>query len=300
MRHLKAFHVFHVAAHSASFTQAADVLNITHGAVSKQIKTLETYLGVSLFAKQGRHVVLTEEGIALRTYTRQAFASLEQGVEQLRTARSPHLEVSCEPTLTMRWLMPRMSQFHQQTHGDVRLSTAGGAVNLGAQGYHLAIRRDDFELTQPYQKQTLVAEWVGPVMSPDYWQRVRTLQLPMTLLHSQTRPFAWQAWQEGQQKRRDHQQAFEFPDAAAQTFEHFYFCLQAAQDGLGAAIGSYPLVMDEIERGRLVAPFGFQLSGHDYVLLRQQREETELERQFIAWLKQTMALSVPREDGVSC
>lgn len=137
-------------------------------------------------------------------------------------------------------------------------------------------------------------------MSPDYWQRVRTQQLPMTLLHSQTRPFAWQAWQEGQQKQRDHHHAFEFPDAAAQTFEHFYFCLQAAQDGLGAAIGSYPLVMDEIERGRLVAPFGFQPSGHDYVLLRQQREETELERQFIAWLKQTMALSVPREDGVSC
>ncbi|MGB5119823.1 MAG: LysR family transcriptional regulator, partial [Vibrio fluvialis] len=49
MRHLKAFHVFHVAAQSASFTQAADTLHITHGAVSKQIKTLETYLGVPLF-----------------------------------------------------------------------------------------------------------------------------------------------------------------------------------------------------------------------------------------------------------
>ncbi|ELZ1259425.1 LysR family transcriptional regulator [Vibrio fluvialis] len=290
MRHLKAFHVFHVAAQSASFTQAADTLHITHGAVSKQIKTLETYLGVPLFIKQGRHVVLTQEGMELRAFTSQAFSSLEKGVEQLRTTRLPHLEVSCEPTLTMRWLMPRMNQFHQQTSGDVRLSTAGGPVNLGSQGYHLAIRRDDFELTQPYQKQTLLAEWVGPVMSPQYWQSVQTKQQAMTLLHSQPRPLAWQEWLE--------EQSCEFTDAAEQTFEHFYFCLQAAQDGLGAAIGSYPLVMDEIERGRLVAPFGFRLSGHDYVLLRQQRDETALERQFIEWLKQTMALSVPRDENV--
>lgn len=236
------------------------------------------------------YVVLTQEGMELRAFTNQAFSSLEKGVEQLRTTRLPHLEVSCEPTLTMRWLMPRMSQFHQQTSGDVRLSTAGGPVNLGSQGYHLAIRRDDFELTQPYQKQTLVAEWVGPVMSPQYWQSVQTKQQAMTLLHSQIRPLAWQKWLE--------EQSCEFTDAAEQTFEHFYFCLQAAQDGLGAAIGSYPLVMDEIERGRLVAPFGFRFSGHDYVLLRQPRDETALERQFIEWLKQTMALSMPRDENV--
>ena len=66
MRHLKAFHVFHVAASSASFTQAASKLNITHGAVSKQIKVLESYLSQPLFYKQGRKVYLTQEGELLK------------------------------------------------------------------------------------------------------------------------------------------------------------------------------------------------------------------------------------------
>lgn len=288
MRHLKAFHVFHVAAQSQSFTQAAGQLNITHGAVSKQIKTLESYLGVALFTKQGRQVALTTEGETLSGFTHQAFASLEKGVEQLRMTQSASLEVSCEPTLTMRWLMPRMAEFYQSARGDVRLSTAGGPVNLGAQGYHLAIRRDDFSLTKPYHKEFLVAEWIGPVMSPQYWHSVVQESQPLTLLHSKTRLHAWPDWIRGRDDWSD-------ASPSQQTFEHFYFCLQAAQDGLGAAIGPYPLVMDELRRGRLIAPFGFVPSGHDYVLLRQQRQETRLEQQFVDWLKQQMGGALPAD-----
>lgn len=62
MRHLKAFHIFHVAASSPSLSEAANRLNITHGAVSKQIKVLEGFLGHALFYKQGRHLYLTKKG----------------------------------------------------------------------------------------------------------------------------------------------------------------------------------------------------------------------------------------------
>ncbi|MGM2842342.1 LysR family transcriptional regulator, partial [Bacillus cereus group sp. Bce002] len=68
MRHLKAFHVFHVAAFSTSFTETADKLNITHGAVSKQIKVLENYLSLPLFYKQGRNLLLTKEGKILKDH----------------------------------------------------------------------------------------------------------------------------------------------------------------------------------------------------------------------------------------
>lgn len=79
MRHLKAFRVFHVAASSTSYSEAAEKLNITHGAVSKQIKVLESYLAQPLFFKKGRNVFLTQQGELLKSYTDQAFQVLDSG-----------------------------------------------------------------------------------------------------------------------------------------------------------------------------------------------------------------------------
>ncbi|MGP8308879.1 LysR family transcriptional regulator [Vibrio sp. YIC-376] len=286
MRHLKSFHIFHVAASSSSFSEAANKLNITHGAVSKQIKVLESYLEQPLFYKQGRNVFLTKEGEMLKGYTQQAFQALENGVSKLRQERHQYLEVSCEPTLTMRWLMPRLSAFNEGCEADVRLSTAGGPVTLGSTGLSMAIRRDDFEPLHDYPKTALAEEWVGPVFSPSYWKQVKQDLSTVKLLHSQTRPVAWQAWM----MNAEHQ---EMSENAQQTFAHFYFCIQAAVDGLGAAMGSYPLVMDDLKRGNLIAPFGFILSGHDYVLLSQNKSLTELERKFVVWLQEQMTECVP-------
>lgn len=66
MRHLKSFHVFHIAAQSASFTEAAERLCLTHGAVSKQIKVLEQYTGQQLFERKGRQMHLTNPGQLLQ------------------------------------------------------------------------------------------------------------------------------------------------------------------------------------------------------------------------------------------
>ncbi|CAH1586381.1 MULTISPECIES: LysR family transcriptional regulator [Vibrio harveyi group] len=286
MRHLKSFHVFHVAASSASFSEAANKLNITHGAVSKQIKVLETYLAQPLFYKQGRNMLLTKEGEMLKSYTEQAFQALETGVNKLVQEKHQYLEVSCEPTLTMRWLMPRLSAFNDGCDADVRLSTAGGPVTLGSTGLAMAIRRDDFEPVYHYPKTKLVEEWVGPVFSPDYWQQVKSDLDSVKLLHSQTRPEAWQEWIQ-------RSGGASISGKAEQSFAHFYFCIQAAVDGLGAAMGSYPLVMDDLERGNLVAPFGFVPSGHDYVLLTQDKARSELEQKFVLWLQTQMAECVP-------
>ena len=291
MRHLKAFHVFHVAADLESYSKAADKLFITHGAVSKQIKTLETHLAVSLFYREGRNVKLTPAGKLLSGYTEQAFNALEAGVQHVTQVTHTHLEVSCEPTLTMRWLMPRLSDFYQDNvDADVRLSTAGGPVILGSNGLSLAIRRDDFPLLHDYQQTPLVEEWVGPVFSPEYWQQVQNDAGKIKLLHSETRPQAWDNW------LQDSSVKF-LKVQSEQSFAHFYFCLQAVVDNLGAAIGSYPLVMDDIQRGNLVAPFGFERSGHNYILLSQDNREldigSEQERNFSSWLKLNFAKCVP-------
>ena len=277
MRHLKSFHVFHVAAQCSSYSEAAERLNITHGAVSKQIKVLENYLDQTLFVKQGRHVRLNSQGELLKTYTEQAFQALEKGVAKLATQNQNVLDVSCEPTLTMRWLMPRLSEFNDDFSTDVRLSTAGGAINLQRSGLSMAIRRDDFAVAHDYQRTPLIEEWVGPVMSPEYWQQIEQDLKRIKLLHSQTRPRAWESWCKEVDKTallaNEHQ-----------TFAHFYFALQASVDGLGATIGSYPLVMDDLNRGNLVAPFGFVPSGHNYMLLSKNQPATLLESQFCQWL----------------
>ncbi|MFA0011833.1 LysR family transcriptional regulator [Vibrio lentus] len=291
MRHLKAFHVFHVAAHSTSYSDAAEKLNITHGAVSKQIKVLENYLSQTLFYKQGRNVCLTKEGELLKGYTEQAFQALDTGVKKLNQLNNHALEVSCEPTLTMRWLMPRLGEFYAESGIDVRLSTAGGAVNLDATGLDMAIRRDDFKLTESYKQIPLVEEWVGPVCSPDYWQQVKDYLGDVKLLHSSTRPNAWSHWAsitEGTNNSGVLSQA-----ASNQTFAHFYFCFQAAVDGLGVALGSYPLVADDLERGNLIAPFGFVPSGHQYILLTQDSYQDESANSFVAWLKSELSQCVP-------
>ncbi|WP_211830143.1 LysR family transcriptional regulator [Kistimonas asteriae] len=287
MRHLKAFHIFHVAAASSSYSEAAEKLCITHGAVSKQIKVLEAYLSQPLFYRQGRNVALTPAGEQLRGYTTQAFQALTTGVDKLAQTKKTCLEVSCEPTLTMRWLMPRLSDFYDNHPGaDIRLSTAGGPVTLGDNGLSLAIRRDDFSVSPEYQQTPLVDEWVGPVVSPDYWRQVKNDLNSLKLLHSQTRPHAWAHWQscvDGMSLSKNTQQ----------TFAHFYFCIQGAIDGLGAAIGSYPLVADDLARGHLIAPFGFVLSGHRYLLLQLHRVPEALEQAFIHWLEHALSDCLP-------
>ncbi len=287
MRHLKAFHIFHVAASSSSYSEAAEKLCITHGAVSKQIKVLEAYLHQALFYRQGRNVRLTPAGEQLKNYTTQAFQALESGVARLSHTKQNCLEVSCEPTLTMRWLMPRLADFHDHhPETDVRLSTAGGPVKLGNTGLSLAIRRDDFVVPPDYQQTPLVEEWVGPVVSPAYWEQVRGDSSAIKLLHSQTRPQAWADWQASTGNGG-------FSRNTQQCFAHFYFCIQAAVDGLGAAIGSYPLVADDLARGHLIAPFGFVLSGHRYLLLRLNQAPAALEQAFIQWLGHALSDCIP-------
>lgn len=305
MRHLKAFQVFNVAANVGSYSEAAKQLNITHGAVSKQIRVLEEHIACSLFYKQGRGVALTSEGELLRGYTEQAFSTLQAGINLLSQQSNNVLEVSCEPTLTMRWLMPRISEFFAASGIDVRLSTAGGPITLGTSGLSLAIRRDDFDTRADYQKLFLVEEWVGPVFSPQYWEEISQTSTDIKCLHSETRPEAWKNWlSHFDQSTSVNEQAelnpcFNLlknalkPSSTNHTMGHFYFCLQAVVDGLGAAIGSYPLIEDDLKRGNLIAPFGFVKSGFNYVLLAEQGKLPSNEAQFSDWLKDELAKSVP-------
>ena len=265
---LLALRCFEVAARLENFGRAAAELHLTHGAVSRAVRLLEDELGVALFERRNRRVFLTEAGRRLAQAVSEGFGLMRQAVGELRASarQARRWVLSCEPTLLMRWLIPRWAEF-QARHPDidVHLVAGGGPFSFG-NGIDLAIRRDDFPWPDSYHVEPLFAEKIGPVCRPDKvpsWFEVQhdvtTLRANAPRLQTRTRPDAWQAWATAT--------GLVIPETPGQTFEHFYFSLQAAVAGLGIAIGPWHLVRDDVASGLLAAPLGFVEDSSRYCLL---------------------------------
>ncbi|SPO53254.1 HTH-type transcriptional regulator TrpI [Pseudomonas sp. JV551A1] len=272
---LNAFRYFDIAAATESFVRAAEHLHVTHGAVSRQVRLLEESLGVELFERRNRAIFLTPAGRALQGTTQAIFEQLEGAVQRLQQqARDNVLVLSCEPTIAMRWLIPRLPRFHA-AHPDLQLHlvAAGGPLDFARSGVDLAIRRDDFHWDEQLYNQKICDEWIGPVCRPT----APTQLEGQRLLHSATRPGAWPNWLRlsGQQARHTERS----------DYEHFYLSIQAASAGLGLAIASALMVRDELDNGQLQAPFGFVRDGSAYHLLSPQPLEDNGKRQrFATWV----------------
>ncbi|HFF9483331.1 MULTISPECIES: LysR family transcriptional regulator [Serratia] len=261
---------FEAAARLESFTQAAQGLNLTHGAVSRAVRALEEELGVALFERRHRRVLLTAAGRKLFQATQQAFGILDHTALELRQqALDAPLVLSCEPTLLMRWLIPRLPAF-QQAHPDINLQlVAGGGPFSFHDGITAAIRRNDFDWGKEVHSLALFSEKVGPVCQPGALARMTiaegsllSLRPGAKLLHAATRPDAWWHWAQ--------QQGVALVGHPEQRFDHFYFSLQAAVAGLGIAMGPWLQVRDDLAAGLLSAPFGFMPDGSGYYLLSPQ------------------------------
>lgn len=260
---LPALVCFRAAAEVESFSKAAEALNLTHGAVSRAVRLLEEDIGVRLFERRNRRVFLTDVGRDLAGVVNDGLGKIDAAVERLRKQQAERrVTLSCEPTLLMRWLIPRLSAFQANfPNVNVQLVAGGGPVVLGS-GIDIAIRRNDFEWPSKYQAAHLFDEQIGPVCNPakvDDFVSGGQIKREAPLLHTRTRRTAWEDWQrltgllEGAGIGRE--------------FEHFYFSLQAAVAGLGVAIGPWHLVQDDIESGLLAAPLGFIADGSGYYLL---------------------------------
>jgi DNA-binding transcriptional LysR family regulator len=279
---LNALRCFEAAGRLGSFARAADELHVTHGAISRQVRQLEDDLGVQLFDRRNRSVHLTIAGRALLDAAADAFTRLRDAVAAVRATDAPvPIVVSCEPTLTQRWLIPRLPRLLSRCPGlIVHVLAAGGPVQFERDRVDLAIRRDDFDWAAGTCAQPIVEEYVGPVCSPTLAQNLSgeaILALPM--IHSATRPDAWPRWlaAAGRPGRAE----------PGRTFEHFFLSIEAAVAALGVAIGPYPLITDDLTAGRLVAPFGFRRSGHRYVLLsKRPAAETERFSCLVEWLQE--------------
>ena len=281
---LNAVRAFEAAARHASFTRAAEELRVTHGAVSRQVQLLEAWLGVPLFERLNRRVVLTAAGGA---YAAEIGAALDRialaTARQAERGRPRLLHVNALATFTLRWLIPRLSGF-QLAHPaiEVRLTTSNVPLAQVAEPFDVAIRGGP-DSRPGHIAQPFLSERRIPVCSPALLQRL-PLEEPEqlrqhTLLHAATLPQVWPQWL----------RVAGVPDLQPQasvTLEHFYLTLQAALDGLGVAMGPERLIADDVAAGRLTLPFaGPALPARSYyTYVPEPRADDPAVRAFCGWL----------------
>ncbi len=139
---LNALKAFEAAGRHGSFTLAAEELRVTHGAVSRHIQTLEAWLGILLFERHNRRVVLTEAG---RGYLPEIGAALDRmalaTARQMERSQSHVLHVNALATFTLRWLIPRLSAFQRANPlVEIRLTTSNVPLAQIIEPFDVAIR----------------------------------------------------------------------------------------------------------------------------------------------------------------
>lgn len=255
---LNPLRAFEVAARLKSLTRAAAELNVTQVAVSRQVRVLEDYLNVSLFARGHRSIKLTAEGAQLFSAITGAFSDIDTAIAHtsLRGRRNA-LSIRAYTTFAQKWLIPRLARFHEQHPSiEVFLSASTQPVDFERNHIDAAITVRDAHAAQPDETADFIAPMeLLPVCSPAFLERIGgRLDLDQlrgkTLLHSLARPNAWWDWLAAAGAKP-------MAQGEGMKFQTSAMAYDAAMQGIGIAIGVRCLVQADIALGRLVAPFAF-------------------------------------------
>ncbi|WP_158045221.1 transcriptional regulator GcvA [Skermanella pratensis] len=254
---LNAIRAFEAAARHLSFTRAAEELSVTQAAISHQIKGLEEVLGVPLFRRLNRALVLTEAGQGYLPPLRDALDQIADATAKLKAADGGgSLTVSTIASFAAKWLVPRLPHFQERhPHLDVLLSTTPQMVDFTQQDVDAAIRfgRGGWD---GVRAEKLLTEDIFPVCSPSLLEGLKPLRTPedlagFILLHDDFL-IGWTMWLQSAGVRGvDAARGPRFTDSA--------LVLQAAVAGQGIALARRVLAADDLDAGRLVAPFGITL-----------------------------------------
>jgi LysR family transcriptional regulator, glycine cleavage system transcriptional activator len=286
---LNALRAFEASARQLSFTRAAEELFVTQAAISHQIKALEDNLGIKLFMRKNRALLLTEEGQAYFLDIKDIFNALHDATERLlaRGAKGA-ITVSMQPSFAIQWLVPRLNTFNLlHPDIDVRIKAVDQAENSLTEDVDLAIYYGRGRWSGIHAEQ-LHTEYLIPVCSPLLLSGKKPLNeiadlAQHTLLHDTSRR-DWKRW-------------FKHVDAQGGNvnhgpiFSHSAMVLQAAIHGQGVALAHSVLAKPDIDSGRLVCPFKEVLISKNsyYIVCREQQLELGKIAAFREWVLQTVA-----------
>jgi LysR family transcriptional regulator, glycine cleavage system transcriptional activator len=281
---LPALRAFEAAARHASFKQAANELAVTPTAISHQIRSLEEQVGLRLFERRTRQVVLTEAGRLLYPVLRDGFDAFAAMLERLNQAKNrATVTISATTAFTARWLVPRVSGF-QALHPDIdlRLHASDATVDLKSNAADIAIRYG----RGPYpglRGKVMFADHFAPVVHPGL-----DVATPNDLGRSALIHFEWRREYPANPTWARWFQAAGLDGnvpSAQLRFSDESHAIQAAVAGQGVALLSLLLVRDELLAGHLVQPFGPIVEGMTYHLLTADRSTSHAVAAALAWLR---------------
>lgn len=261
---LGALRVFEAVATHLNFSAAAEALNVTPAAVSQQIKSLESYVQLSLFRRNGRRVEITEEGIELLPAVRAGLDKLESAVHLMKQrGRSGPLQITLLASFLQMWLVPRIRSFRRK-HPDIelRLHTSSELVDFSRTPIHVGIRFGRGNYPNLHSEK-LLDDWVVPVGTPQLIKQYGMIERGADLsryplLEGDDPP--WQIWQKTAEEI-----AWQ---SRPPTIDDTVGLLAAAEEGLGFALARWTIVARALQKGTLkmasreALPYG---SAHYFV-----------------------------------
>lgn len=281
---LNALKAFEAAARHLSFTRASEELFVTQAAVSHQIKSLEEFLGMKLFLRKNRTLLLTEEGQSYYLDIKDIFASLHDATKRLHAMGAKgSITVALPPSFAVQWLVPKLSDFSTK-HPDID-------VRIKAVDSDGGFLTDDVDLAIYYGKgrwsglhaDKLYSEYLTPVCSPMLLQSDKPLDKLddlryHQLLHDVSREL-WKTWIR-------HFNVLGVNVNQGPIFSHSMLILQAAALGQGIALVDSALARPEIALGRLICPFEERLVTQKayYLVCRESHVELGKIQAFKDWL----------------
>lgn len=276
---LNALRAFQVSARHLSFTRAAKELNLTQAAVSQHVKNLESRLGVSLFRRVPRGLVLTDEGLALMPVLSESFDRIATALAGYRgTAPKQVLSVGVVGTFAVGWLLPRMRDFQAiHPHIELRLFSNNNSVDLAAEGLDFAIRFGDGNW-HGIEARALLSAPLTLVCAPNAAPRLRTPRdaLFEPLLRSY-RAQEWSTWFTAA--------GLEPPLLKGSMFDSSLVLADAVAQGAGIALLPARLFEREFLSGRLCRPFALEIDTGRYWLTRlASRRENAAMLAFSTWI----------------
>lgn len=268
---LNALRAFEAMGRTGSATRAAAELNVTHSAISRQVKALEAALGVRLFDGPKHQLRLTTRGEALRAGLGAGFDTLTEAVRAARDAAEVHLAI--HQSLAVKWLIPRLAAFERDCPGIALHLTDLAPTATRQRGADLMVRYLDGPALKESGVERLAENRIGLVCTPalaagDLCDAPR--------LVARTRPGGWAEWSRLTGRPE--------PGGPTRTLTHLHFVADAASAGLGAAVLPWIVVAEDIAAGRLVAPFGFVADGGALAAIRSGGETGRAARTVIRWL----------------
>lgn len=255
--------VFEAAARHSSFTKAANELNVTQGAISRQIRQLEEYLGKELFIRANRNILLSPTGAQYYQTIYSSLLNITQATAEIKKWQGDHqVTVATTNAMASLWLLPKVAGFQRSEEIDLRILTTENFQDLYKMDFDIALF---YCKVPPVGMQTtmLFPEEVFPVCSPGYLEQFKDSQnqiqiFEKTLLYLDESQKDWINWNEWFT-------AVNLPIVKPKNrinINNYPMLLQAAINGHGLALAWGSLVDDYLKSGALVRPVDTVLRTH--------------------------------------